>query len=375
MGEMYQVFVVGMGAEVATINVSTKQENFRSTTVKRFRTLLKEKWPECGTDPDDVRLLFAGKQLEDTLRTGKDATLEDFNIQRNSTIHLVFRLHGGSEPPTFTQRVPPPPPVEKQHSHGDFSLKFTTEVPDAITGMSDPDDQPRVMMTCGHAVDPNTLTAWCRSLLDKHQWEFFCPAIVSETPIKKCKKVWEYSEVRKVALFNEAEQKYFESKMSEYAAQRYCDMKECPGCRSFVERRDLKNLRVHCGICTHKTKQEFDFCWNCEKEWSGPTTSSVKCGDSDCEHPSMPGIREARTITINEKSVPCRRACPTCGVVVEHKGTGCKFIICPRCQKEFCFLCLLLEEDCLKLKPTSWYSTCKKEVAPRQTAIPVWSRN
>ena len=47
-----------------------------------------------------------------------------------------------------------------------FSLEFTTSVPDAITGMSDPDDEPRVVMSCGHAVDPNTLTAWCRSLLD-----------------------------------------------------------------------------------------------------------------------------------------------------------------------------------------------------------------
>ena len=101
---------------------------------------------------------------------------------------------------------------------------------------------------------------------------------------------------------------FFESKMSEYAAQLYCDMKECPGCRSFVERRDLKNLRVHCRICTKKNGKEFDFCWHCEKEWSGPTTSAVKCGDSDCTHPSISSIRDAAVIRINEKEVPCRRA-------------------------------------------------------------------
>ncbi len=372
--EMYQVFVVGMGAEVATINVSTTQEGFLSTTIKKFRTLLNKKWPECGTDPDDVRLLFAGKQLEDKLRSGGEATLNDYNLQRNSTIHLVLRLHGGSQPPSFTQRVPPPPPVEKQHQSDDFSLKFTNDIPDAITGMSDPDDQPRVMMTCGHAVDPNTLTAWCRSLLDKQEWEFFCPATIGATN-KQCKKIWEYSEIRKVALFNEAEQKFFESKMSEYAAQLYCDMKECPGCRSFVERRDLKNLRVHCGICTRKKRKEFDFCWHCEKEWSGPVTSVVKCGSSDCAHPSIPSIRDAKVIRINEKEVPCRRACPTCGVVVEHKGTGCKFIICPRCKKEFCFLCLKIKVACLSAAPASWYGACTKPVAPKQTTIPVWSRN
>ena len=155
-----------------------------------------------------MRLLFAGKQLEDKLRSGGEATLEDYNLQRDSTIHLVFRLHGGSQHPIFTQRVPPPPPVEKQHQSDDISLKFTSDIPDAITGMSDPDDQPRVLMTCGHAVDPNTLTAWCRSLLDKQEWEFFCPAIIDATDTR-CKKIWEYSEVRKVALLNEAEQKFF----------------------------------------------------------------------------------------------------------------------------------------------------------------------
>ena len=372
---MYQVFVVGMGAEVGTINVSNTQQGFQTTTIKKFRTLLHQKWPECGTEPDDVRLLFAGKQLEDKLRSGEEATLEDFNIQRNSTIHLVFRLHGGSGPPSFTQRIPPPPPVEKQHQKDNFSLEFTKDKPDAITGMSDPDDQPRVVMSCGHAVDPNTLTAWCRSLLDDRQWEFFCPAIVCETPMKKCKKVWEYSEVRKVSLLNEAEQKYFESKMSEFAAQMYCDMKECPGCRSFVERRDSKNLRVHCGICTHHKKKRFDFCWHCEKEWSGPSTSAVKCGNPVCSHPALPSIRDAKMIRINEQEVPCRRACPTCGLVVEHKGTGCKFIICPRCKKEFCFLCLSLKTVCLSAAPASWYGACKKPLAPRQTSIPIWSRN
>ena len=116
--------------------------------------------------------------------------------------------------------------------------------------------------------------------------------------------VWEYYEVRKIALLNAEEQQYFESKMAEYAAQQYYDMKECAGCRSFVERRDLTNLRVNCIICTKRKGRKYEFCWNCDEEWSGPTTSGVKCGNPNCQHPSIPSVREAPLITLNGKDVP-----------------------------------------------------------------------
>ncbi|CAG8462728.1 4986_t:CDS:2, partial [Scutellospora calospora] len=165
----------------------------------------------------------------------------------------------------------------------------------------------------------------------------------------RCRAEWQYTDIRKLGLLTDDEREHFESKISENYSFRALGAQECPKLTSSV-----------IGSASHAVREAIRI----GHRLDGYHCNNNLCGGID---PRLAILKNAVTKEVgNVSGVPSCRACPKCGIIIEH-DRKCKHMTC-LCGQEFCFICLGQRHPQNGWSCGTFNSVC--EIAPVQTIIP-----
>ena len=131
----------------------------------------------------------------------------------------------------------------------------------------------------------------------------------------------------------------------------------CPSCKMPIFWESAER-HVRCPDC------KAHFCWRCARKWLG-SPGGLDCQNARCaqENVQIKQLLTCPTKKIQGRDCPTMRACPRCGLMIEHID-ACMQMKCPTCDHRFCMICLRPTCQC----PYKRNPDCG--LAARQTTLP-----
>ncbi|XP_061195765.1 uncharacterized protein DDB_G0292642-like [Saccostrea echinata] len=212
-----------------------------------------------------------------------------------------------------------------------FPSYLNTEEPDMLT-YEESEDEPRLKMSCGHAITADSLFGFMRSELMTNVVDTI------RCPTEGCRSEWRMQEIVRKADMTEDERIFFEYRISMNALNKDDDnTSNCPDCGNYCQRLAENNKQVHCIFCSKSKGVNYEFCWDCKSLWF----PNHKCANSELEA-FQRILNEAPRKKLDYshiEDVPSKRMCPSCRSLIEHESM-CKEMTCIKCKFKFCFSCL-----------------------------------